>query len=109
MLITVDVLLIPRYSYMACAWAGFFAYAVSMTVSYWVGQKYYPVKYPLKDIAFYTVVTLVLFAGIAAANKFLPIWATLIVNTLLLIAFAAIVVRRDFPLSNLPVVGKYFK
>ena len=108
-LITVDVLLIPRYSYMACAWAGFFAYAVSMTVSYWVGQKYYPVKYPLKDIAFYTVVTLVLFAGIAAANKFLPIWATLIVNTLLLIAFAAIVVRRDFPLSNLPVVGKYFK
>ena len=108
-LITVDVLLIPRYSYMACAWAGFSAYAVSMTVSYWVGQKYYPVKYPLKDIAFYTVVTLVLFAGIAAANKFLPIWATLIVNTLLLIAFAAIVVRRDFPLSNLPVVGKYFK
>ena len=108
-LITVDVLFIPRYSYMACAWAGFFAYAVSMVVSYWVGQKYYPVKYPLKDIAFYTVVVLLLFAGIAASNKYLPVWAALTVNTVLLIVFTSIVVKRDFPLSNLPVVGKYFK
>ncbi|MBR7053642.1 MAG: polysaccharide biosynthesis protein [Prevotella sp.] len=108
-LITVDVLFIPRYSYMACAWAGFFAYLVSMVVSYWVGQKYYPVKYPLKDIAFYTGVVLLLFAGIAAANKYLPIWAALTVNTVLLLVFTSIVVKRDFPLSNLPVVGKYFK
>ncbi len=80
-----------------------------MVVSYWVGQKYYPVKYPLKDIAFYTGVVLLLFAGIAAANNYLPIWAALTVNTVLLLVFTSIVVKRDFPLSNLPVVGKYFK
>ena len=108
-LITIDVLLIPRYSYMACAWAGFFAYAVSMVVSYLVGQRYYPVKYPLKDIAFYTIVALLLFVGIAAANKMLPVWGALAVNTVLLVVFMAVVVKRDFPLSNLPVVGKYFR
>ena len=36
-LVLIDVLLIPRYSYMACAWAGFAAYGVSMVVSYFVG------------------------------------------------------------------------
>ena len=108
-LIAVDVLFIPRYSYMACAWAGFLAYAVSMVVSYLVGQRYYPVNYPLGDMAFYTVAALLLFAAMSASNHYLPIWAALGVNTLLLVAFMAIVVRRDFPLRHLPVVGKYFK
>ena len=108
-LVLIDVLLIPRYSYMACAWAGFFAYAVSMVVSYWSGQKYYPVKYPLKDILFYTVVALLLFFGMTAVNKLMPVWAALLVNTVLIFVFMAIIVKRDFPLRNLPIVGKYFK
>ena len=108
-LVLIDVLLIPRYSYMACAWAGFFAYAVSMVVSYWSGQKYFPVKYPLKDILFYTVVALLLFFGMTAVNKLMPVWAALLVNTVLIFVFMAIIVKRDFPLRNLPIVGKYFK
>jgi len=43
-LIVVDILLIPRFSYMACAWGGFAAYGVSMILSYFAGQKYYPTK-----------------------------------------------------------------
>lgn len=108
-LITVDVLLIPRFSYMACAWAGFAAYGVSMFISYLAGQKYYPIRYPLKDIFFYIVVTGILFAGMTLANDHLPILAALVVNALLTFVFLAVIAKRDLPLKRLPIIGKYFK
>lgn len=108
-LIAIDVLLIPRFSYMACAWAGFAAYGVSMVISYFVGQKYYPISYPLRDIAFYVVTALVFFGIMTYANDNASTWAAIGVNTLLIILFAAIIVRRDFPLGSLPVIGKRFK
>ena len=108
-LIIIDILLIPRFSYMACAWAGFVAYAVSMVISYFLGQRYFPIRYPLRDIAVYAGVTLVLFLGMQTANEQLPSWAALLVNTILLLLFVAFIVKRDFPLGNLPVIGKYFR
>lgn len=108
-LIAVDVLLIPTFGYMACAWAGFAAYGTSMLISYFIGQRYYPIAYPLRDIAIYTALAVVLFAGITLANASLPGWGAVTVNTLLVGIFAAVIVRRDFPLSSLPVIGKHFK
>ena len=93
---------------MACAWAGFAAYGVSMLTSYFVGQRYYPIKYPLKEIGIYLLLTLILFVGIIVSNTVLPTWASLPVNTLLVLIFLAYMVKKDFPLKTLPVVGKYF-
>ena len=108
-LIVMDILLIPQFSYMACAWAGFAAYGISMILSYFIGQHYYPISYPLKDMAFYTVIAIVLYAGISLANSHLPLWASLAINTLLISLFLGIVMKRDFPLSSLPYIGKKFK
>ena len=108
-LIIVDVLFIPRFSYMACAWAGFAAYGVSMVLSYFIGQKYYPIKYPLWEMAVYVVVALVLYGAMTCVNNQLPLWGALAANTLLIFVFLAFVVKRDLPLSQLPVVGKYFR
>jgi O-antigen/teichoic acid export membrane protein len=107
-LIAIDILLIPRFSYWACAWAGFISYAVSMVLSYFFGQKYYPINYPIRDITLYVVVAVVLFAGISAANAYLPAWAALVANTLMIVAFALLIVKRDLPLSSLPIIGKKF-
>ena len=95
-LIAVDVVFIPRFSYWACAWAGFVSYTVSMVLSYFFGQKYYPIKYPLKDIAFYVALALVVFFVLDFSNTHLSMWLALGVNTLLIIAFAAVIVKRDF-------------
>ena len=108
-LIAIDILLIPRFSYMACAWAGFAAYATSMILSYFIGQRYYPITYPIKDMAIYLILTIILFIGIQYANNTLPLWTALIVNTLLIGIFTAFIIKRDFPLSSLPVIGKKFK
>ena len=94
---------------MACAWAGLVAYTVSMLLSYFIGQKYFPVAYPLRDIFSYLVVAVLLFVGIHFASANLPLWGSLTVNTLLVGLFVAYTVKRDFPLSSLPYIGKYFK
>ena len=80
-----------------------------MLVSYFVGQRYYPINYPIASIMSYVALAAVLFAAINWSNAKLPMPATLALNTLFIIVFAAVIVRRDFPLASLPVVGRYFR
>ena len=108
-LIAIDILLIPRFSYMACAWAGFAAYATSMLLSYFIGQRYYPIAYPIRQMSAYVLLTIVLFLAMQYTNSILPLWAALIANTLLIVVFAVYLVKKDFPLSSLPVIGKKIK
>lgn len=95
-LIAVNVIFVPRYGYMACAWAGVAGYGTAMTLSYLVGQKKYPIGYPLFEILRYVALAALLFFGMRAGGMFLPLWASLAVNTLLIAVFAAYIVRRDF-------------
>ena len=44
-----------------------------------------------------------------ASNRNLPTLPAVAVNTLLGIVFIAYIVKKDFPLSGLPVVGRYFR
>ncbi len=105
----VNILFIPKFSYMACAWAGFAGYGVAMVLSYIVGQKKYPIMYPLKDIALYVGLAVILFACMSGANAHLGSWTAIALNTFMILTFCAVIIKRDFPLSSLPVVGKYFR
>jgi O-antigen/teichoic acid export membrane protein len=95
-LIAIDVIFIPRFSYMACAWAGFAAYGICMVASYFFGQKYYPINYPLKEIGLYVLLAAVIFVIMTWGNSHLGTWLSLGLNTLLLLAFLGVVVKRDF-------------
>ena len=108
-LLLVNILFVPRYGYLACAWGGFAGYGVAMVASYVVGQKYYPLNYPLKDIAFYIVIAAIFTFAMFGTHHELPLLGSLCVNTLLILLFIAIIVHRDLPLSKLPVIGKYFR
>jgi O-antigen/teichoic acid export membrane protein len=107
-LFAVNILLIPKYGYWACAWGGVAGYGTAMVLSYVVGQRKNPIPYPMKDIFAYVVLTVVL-AALMYPTSSLPAWAQLACNTLLIIGFVAFVIRRDVPLSSLPVIGKKFK
>ena len=109
LLVIVDVLFIPSCSYMACAWAGFIAYGVSMLLSYFIGQHYYPIRYPLRDMGIYTLAAALLFAAMTYGRQMLPLWTSLVINTVLILAFIAIIIRRDLPLHTLPVIGRHFR
>ena len=107
-LLTVNVIFVPIYGYMACAWGGFAGYGVAMLISYFVGQKYYPIDYPLKDITMYVLLAVVFFFLMKYAAAWHPI-ASIAFNTLLIGVFVAYIIWKDLPLSGLPVIGKYFK
>ena len=107
-LVAVNVTLVPHYGYMACAWGGFAGYGVAMLLSYFVGQRRYPIRYDLKSIGGYVLLAAVLYA----AGEYLPIenrWVCLAWRTLLLLAFVAYVVKRDLPLAHIPVINRFVK
>ncbi|MDD6896871.1 MAG: lipopolysaccharide biosynthesis protein [Prevotella sp.] len=109
-LITVNVLFVPRYGYMACAWAGFMGYASAMTISYLVGQKKYPINYPLKEIVLYVALAAVLYIGIGYSNRLLPLWAALAMNTVIVFLFIAYIVKKDFNKNmNISLINKKHK
>ena len=108
-LIVVNIVFIPQYGYMACAWGGFAGYATAMVLSYIVGQIKNPIPYPMKSIAIYVGITVLFFVIMEMwPDEWSPIFR-MGLNTLLIVAFVAHVVYHDLPLRNLPVVGKYFR
>ena len=101
-LILMNVFLIPKYGYIACAWAGFTGYGVAMLLSYFVGQKKYPIQYDLKAIGMYVLLAAVLYV----AAEYVPIdniYLRMAYRTILLLLFVAYVVKRDLPLSQIPI------
>lgn len=100
-LIAVNIIFVPRYGYIACAWAGFAGYGTAMVLSYLVGQKKYPINYPLKSITVYVAITAIFYVCMNLANEHLPqLWA-LAVNTLLILMFIGHIVYHDLPIKKL--------
>ena len=94
-LIAVNILFIPEYSYMACAWGGVAGYGTAMVLSYLVGQKKYPIKYDLKGIFTYVVITMCFFYAMELAERMPYVWLQLLCNTILILAYLVMVVRNE--------------
>ncbi|MCD8032471.1 MAG: oligosaccharide flippase family protein [Bacteroides sp.] len=107
-IVTLNVLFVPRYGYIASAWAGFCGYAVVTVISYVVGQKKYPIRYDLKSIGMYVMLAGILYV----AGEYIYIehlgWRMLY-RTLLLSLFVVYVIRKDLPLREIPVINKFIK
>ena len=59
--VSINILFIPNYGYMACAWATLIVYFFQMTLSYILGQKHYPIPYNIWKFFLYTGSTLGLY------------------------------------------------
>lgn len=107
-IVLINIIFVPKYGYIASAWASFFGNLVMMLISYVLGQKYYPIKYDLKTIALYSVLASLLYV-IGMTVKIELEWLRLLFRTVLLCIFLFILIKRDLPLSELPVVNRFFK
>ena len=108
-LLAVNFYGIPRMSYMACAWGGFAGYGTAMVLSYIVGQKKNPIPYPMRSMAGYVLLAIVLYVFITLVPDEWPVLLRLAAGTALVVVYAAYTVWRDMPLAGLPVIGKYFR
>ena len=107
-IVIINVLFVPTFSYMASAWAGFVCYFVIMVISYYFGQKYMPIKYDLKTIGLYTGVTILLYVMSLFINT--PYTSLdVALKSALMLVFLVLLVKRDFPLRIIPVVNRIFK
>ena len=93
-LLAVNFAFVPRYGYIACAWGGFCGYGVCMLLSYFIGQHYNPIHYPVKAILFYFALTLALFAAMNTTRS-LNTALSLTINTLLIFVYIAVVMLNE--------------
>lgn len=106
--VAIIILFAPTYGYMACAWASFCCNLLMMLLSYFIGQKKYPIAYDLRSAALYFGLAAVLYV----VGMYVPYPSTgvaLLVRTVLLIGFVAFVIRRDLPLTEIPYIGNRLK
>jgi O-antigen/teichoic acid export membrane protein len=61
--LTLNLTLIPILGYMGSAWANFACYFAMMLLSYFYGQKHYPVPYKILKFLMYLILSLILYAA----------------------------------------------
>lgn len=103
---------IPLYSYMACAWATLACYASMMVISYYWGQKVYPIPYRVGRLLAYVIgavllsqVFIWLIAGLELSNGI-----RLLISTFLLVLYLGIIFFAEREeLKNIPAIKSRFK
>lgn len=109
-IVGLNVWLVPLYGYVASAWASVAGYAVITLLSYWIGQRKYPINYDIRHMAVYVLFAAVLYAvSVGLQHLRLSVWVRLPLNTVLLVLFVAYILKRDLPVKQLPVIGRFFR
>jgi O-antigen/teichoic acid export membrane protein len=93
--------LIPVMGYIAAAWGHLITYTAMLIASYLIGQKFYPINYNLKKIGFYISFALILFILSYFVIPFenfgeYAFTAKIIINTVILLFYVAVVLKREF-------------
>jgi len=102
---------VPIIGYWASCGSSLVCYFVIMVLSYVIGQKKAPIPYDMKSIGGYTLLTFGLLAVYYYIRLYfnLNMWVLMTIGTFFIAVYIIKMTRSDFPLSGLPVVGKYFK
>ena len=109
--ISINYIFIPRYNYVASAWATFLCYFSMMVTCFIWGQKVYPVPYAWKKLIAYIMIVVLLF--------FLHKWLTYLwTNNTFNFALASAILlgfvffifkveKKEF--QKMPVIGRYIR
>lgn len=98
-MLTLNIILVRAIGipggYMGAAWAALGGYFVAMVVSFFLGRKYYPIKYPIATMGMYIVIAIVFYFAGTAMSEIGNEWLVMALRTVLLVGFIAIIVRRE--------------
>ena len=107
-LFAINIIFVPEYGYIACAWGSFAGYFTAMTLSYFVGQRRNATSYDIKGIFTYVI----LFGLLYTISILLPIENSCVkitINTLLLGIFITYFVKKDLPLNQIPIIKRFVR
>ncbi len=98
--LVLNFILVPKIGYLGAAWATFICYLSMMILSYFLGQKYYKIKYDLKSIGMYFVIAVLIFF----IKQYINFNSSLInysFYSFLIIVFMIFVIRKEKMLKYL--------
>lgn len=98
--LAINIIFVPVYGYIACAWGAFTCYGVMMVTSYIIGQHYYPINYPVKRLFHYTALAMGLWILSIVLTTDMPM-VNYLVRALMLLGFGAVVMVAEKPLRLL--------
>lgn len=73
----VSITFLPKIGYSASAYAALATYSVMLVICYLLGQKYYPIRYPIAKIGLYTLVSVLSIVAIIALRNMGLQWIAL--------------------------------
>jgi O-antigen/teichoic acid export membrane protein len=105
----INYFFIPKYSYMACAWATFLCYGSMMVISYLWGQKEYRIPYAWKKLlAYMVIVALLYFIHHAITNIWPNDWLNLVLATILTLSYTVFILKVDKKeFERIPYIGSW--
>ena len=92
----INFVFIPEYSYKASAWATLASYSSMMVLSFFLGKKYYPIKYNVRSFLFFLTIALLFFFISKLYHNKTAKEIELIANNFLVFLFAFIVYKLEF-------------
>jgi len=112
--LTGNYFFIPLYGMYAAAWTTLVCYATMVIITYFMGQRYFPVPYPVKRILTYLSIMLVFYFIKISVDSISGSWTNMMqllvrvpVATLLIILYILIIVRAERKeLKTMPFIGK---
>ena len=100
-MIAINVLFVPQFGYIACAWAALACYSVMMVASYFMGRKINPIEYDVKRIFLYVAIAGGLY-GLSFVAETPYFGLNIFIRTILLATYVVIVIKREgIKLSNI--------
>ncbi len=107
----INFFFIPKFGYMASAWATFFCYGSMMVLSFLWGQKEYPIPYAWKKLlAYMAIVVAIFFVHKAISLLWSNTFFVLSIATLLILIYARFILlveKKEF--QKMPVIGRFIK
>jgi O-antigen/teichoic acid export membrane protein len=94
--VLMNLLLVPKFSFVGAAWGHFACYAIMMLISYFLGKKYYPVPYEIKKIVSYLMIAVLIFLVHYLVKPDI-FWLRIVTSALLFIVFLVLVYVREKP------------
>lgn len=104
--VVLNIILIPVFGYMGSAISGFFGFLSLMLISYYFGQKYYPVPYPVKRIVSYFILAIFIFYISTNTDSFATVYRYLSNTVLLLIFLSSVYFLEKNELNRLFKINK---
>jgi O-antigen/teichoic acid export membrane protein len=93
--LVLNFILVPRFGYLGAAYTTLICYASIMIICWAIGQKFYPVKYPIKRFFTYLILALGLFFVMNLFQDYENNLIRLGINTLCVLIFIAVAFVLD--------------